>query len=150
MGMDKMVSISRPDKKTMYLVYPGMQGYVENPLKDQAEVTSPDDFKVETTELAKENVEGHDCVKNKVVVTDKNGKITESTVWNAKDLRKFPVKIETTEQGQKAIMHFKEVSFTKPAASVFEVPAGMTKHASMQAMMQEVMMKKMGGLMPPR
>jgi len=36
------------------------------------------------------------CVKNKVIVTDDKGDKHESTVWNATDLKNFPVKIETT------------------------------------------------------
>ena len=150
MGMDLMVSITRPDKKTVCLIYPGMQSYVENPLPEKTDAMTDDDFKMETTGLGAETVDGHDCIKNKVVVTDKDGKKHESTVWNATDLEKFPVKIESAEGGHKAVMHFKNVSFKKPAASAFEVPADFKKHASMQAMIQEVMMKKMGERMPPR
>jgi hypothetical protein len=150
MGMDTMVSLSRPDKKTVYLIYPGLQSYVENPMPEKAAATG-DDFKIETTEAGKETVEGHDCVKNQVVVTDKDGKKHESTVWNATDLKKFPVKIVTSEQGQNSTMLFKKISFDKPAASNFEVPASFQKYDNMQTMMQQQMMKKMGGgmAMPP-
>jgi hypothetical protein len=151
MGMDQMVSISRPDKNVMYIIYPGMQSYLENPMpakKDAAAATA--EFKMETTELGKESADGHACVKNKVVVTDAKGAKHESTVWNATDLKKFPVKIETTEQGHKAVMHFKDVSFSKPAASAFDAPGDFKKYSNMQQMMQEMMMKKMPGMMPPR
>ncbi len=145
MGMDTTVNISRPDKNVSYVIYPGMQSYLETPLSDKSTAARVDEFKTEITELGKETVDGHPCVKNKVVVTDKEKVAHESTVWNAKDLKNFPVKIETSESGAKTVMHFKTVNFEKPAASVFEVPAGMTKHASLQAMMQAVMMKQMGG-----
>ena len=48
-------------------------------------------------------------------------------------------------------MLFKNISFTKPAASLFEPPSGFTKYDSLQTMMQTEMMKKMGGGMgqPP-
>jgi len=36
MGMDQTINISRPDKKVAWLVYPGMQSYVENQLTDAA------------------------------------------------------------------------------------------------------------------
>jgi hypothetical protein len=145
MGMDLTVSISRPDKKVTDIIYPGMQSYVEISIPDQAASTADADFKTEVTELGKETVDGHDCVKNKVVITDKAGTAHESTVWNATDLKKFPVKIETAEKGQKMVMHFREVAFTKPAASAFEVPDGLKKYSTMQEMMQAVMMKQMGG-----
>jgi hypothetical protein len=150
MGMDQMVAIGRPDKNVSYLIYPGLESYVENPLPNAASSTNRD-FKVETTELGKETVDGHDCVKNKVVVTDNDGVKHESTVWNATDLKKFPVKIETNEQGREVVMQFKNVSLAKPAASEFDVPSGYTKYASLQTMMQTEMMKKMGNGtgMPP-
>src|ERR1041385_6673909 len=79
MGMDRMVMISRPDKKLTYQVYPGMTAYVESPLEDP-DATKPESaFKIETTELGKETLDGHPCVKNKVVVTDDEGKKHEST-----------------------------------------------------------------------
>ncbi|MDR3458810.1 MAG: DUF4412 domain-containing protein [Verrucomicrobiae bacterium] len=149
MGMDTMVSISRPDRKVAYIVYPGMQGYVETPLTDKNDSASADDFKSEITELGKDVVDGHDCVKNKVVVTAKDGTKQESTVWNAKDLKNFPVKIETTDQGRKTAMFFKDVTLAKPDAGNFETPSGFTKYASLQEMMQAVMMKQMGGMMRP-
>jgi len=150
MGMDVMVTITRLDKKMTYIVYPGMQSYVENPAAKSDE-TNPDDIKVEITEISKETTGGHDCVKNKVVMTGKDGIKHESTVWNATDLKKFPVRIESNEQGQKVVMLFKDVSFKKPEASTFEAPADFAKYPSIQGMMQAVMMKKMGGAMgrPP-
>lgn len=126
------------------MIYPGLQSYLETPLPDSAGGTNGN-FKIETTELGKETVDGHECIKNKVVITDTDGVKRESTVWNATDLKKFPVKIETDEHGHQAIMNFKDVSFTKPNASEFDAPAGYTKYDNMQAMMQNEMMKKMGG-----
>lgn len=151
MGMDSVISISRPDLNLVYVVYPGLNSYLEKAQKDSSDSVSPDDYKAESTDLGKESVDGHDCAKNKVVVTDKAGTKHESTVWNATDLKNFPVKIETAEQGQTATILFKNVSFDKPAASLFEVPAGLTKYTDPQTMMQTEMMKKMGGGMgvPP-
>ena len=150
LGMDRVTMIGRPDKKVAYIVFPGMQAYIENPLSDSEASTAPDDFKVATTELGKETVDGHPCVKNKVVVTGKDGTSQESTVWNATDLKNFPVKIQTTEQGNAMTLLFKNVASTKPDAKVFEAPSGFTKYDSIQAMMQAVIMKQMGGaLLPP-
>jgi len=151
MGMDKMVAISRPDKKVSYLIYPGMEAYVENAIQDPDAAKSEADYKIETTELGKDTVDGHACVKNKVVVTDKDGKAHESTVWNATDLKKFPVKVETTEGEMTVTMLFKDVKLAKPDAGQFDPPAGFKKYDSMMAMMQQEMMKRMGGGMgmPP-
>jgi len=145
MGMDTMISISRPDLKLAYLVYPGLNSYAAMPSPDASASLHPDDFQVETTELGKETVDGHDCVKSKMIVTDKAGAKHESTVWAATDLKKFPVKIITSEGGHAATILFKNLAFTKPDAGQFEPPAGFTKYDSPQTMMQTEMMKKMGG-----
>ena len=151
MGMDQMVTISRPDKKTAYLVYPGLQSYAEIQLSKADSAPTNGDFKVETTEIGKDTVDGHPCVKNKYVVTDNEGVKHESTVWNATDLKKFPVKIETIENGSNVTMLFKNVSLAKPAASLFDPPADFKKYDNIQQLMQQEMMKRMGGGMgmPP-
>jgi hypothetical protein len=151
MGMDQMVTIARPDKKAAYLVYPGMQSYTEIQLSKADSAPTGSDYKVEITEIGKETVDGHPCLKSKYVVTDNDGVKHESTVWNATDLKKFPVKIQTTEQGDDVIMLFKNVSLNKPAASLFDPPAAFTKYDNVQQLMQQEMMKRMGGGMgmPP-
>ncbi len=144
MGMDKTLMISRPDKKVSYMIYPGLQAYVENPLADKEAAMPAEDFKVETTELGKETVEGHPCIKSKAVVTDKEGAKHESLVWNATDLKKFPIKIEQTNEGTTVTMLFKDVSLSKPESSLFDPPTGFTKYDNMMTMMQQTMMKRMG------
>ncbi len=152
MGMDSMVVISRPDKKLSYMVYAGLNSYVEMPLKESDSAEAVNKLKVETTELAKETIDNHPTVKNKVVVTDDKGKKQEFTVWNATDLKSFPVKLEMSERGTVVTMLFKDVKLAKPEAKLFEAPAGLKKYDNMMTMMQEEMMKKMGdggGFAPP-
>lgn len=152
MGMDRIVTISRPDKKLTYMIYPGLQGYVETALQESEGADSASDYKVETTELGKEDVDGHPCVKNKTVVTNAKGDKHEAIVWNATDLKNFPVKIEQTQQGTTIIMLFKDVKLDKPESAVFDPPTDLKRYENMQTMMQEVMMKRFGGGqgLPPR
>jgi hypothetical protein len=141
MGMDNMVSISLPEKKVVYLIYPGLKAYAEMRLTN----ATPADADLKITELGKESCEGHDCIKNKAVVTDKDGQTHEFTVWNATDLKKFPVKIVTDERNNAVTILFKDVKFEKPADSQFDPPTDFKKYDSMMSLMQEEMMKKMGG-----
>jgi hypothetical protein len=145
MGLDRMVTISQSNKKVVYVVYPNAQSYTEMTPPDSAAATTNTDSKVEITELGKETVAGHPCVKNKAVVTDKQGEKHEFTVWNATDLKNFPVKIEMNEQGSAITVSYQNISFAKPDASLFSPPTGFTKYDSVQEMMQSVMMKKIGG-----
>jgi hypothetical protein len=148
LGIETIVTIARPDKKVSYIIYPGMQSYVENPEEMGAAATGTNDLKIESTELGKETIDGHSCVKDKVVITDKQGDKHEATVWDATDIKNFPVKIQMTGGGNDATMTFKNVSFVKPAADAFDPPASYTKYDSVQSMMMSQVMKQMGNALP--
>jgi len=150
MGMDNVISISRPDLKEIYIVYPGLNSYVEMPAADSAAGEKPEDYKMDTEKLGAEKLDGHDCVKNKVTITDKLGGKHISTVWNATDLKNFPIQIVTTQEETTVTMIYKKISFEKPAASTFEVPTSLTRYGNMQAMLQAEMMKRMGGMAAPQ
>jgi hypothetical protein len=144
MGMDKIISIVRPDKKMTTVIYPGMQACLNMPLpKEQAELAEAT-AKLDKTALGKETVDGHPCEKNKVTITDANGKTTEALVWNASDLKDFPVQIQMKEKNDTVTLLYKNVQFTKPAASQFEVPTGYTVYNNMQEFNAGMMQKMMG------
>jgi hypothetical protein len=91
------------------------------------------------------------------VITDGKQAKYEATVWNAKDLKNFPVKIQHTQEGVESTLYFKDVKLAKPDASLFEPPAKYKKYSNMQELMQQEIMKRMGipggmppGAMPPR
>jgi hypothetical protein len=145
MGMGNIIAISRPDKKVSWAVYPGLQAYTETQTQDSATATTPSDYKIDETKLGEETVDGHPCVKKKVVVTGKEGQAHESTVWTATDLKNFPVKIESNEGGKTVTMLFKDIKLEKPDAAQFEPPSDFKKYDNMMTMMQTEMMKRMGG-----
>lgn len=149
MGMEMMISITRPDKKMTYMVYPGLKAYAETPLADPGSETPADKFKIEPTEQGKESVDGHACVKNKVTVTDANNRKKEFMVWNATDLRNFPIKIEQKDGNTEMTSIYKDVKFAKPDAAQFDPPAGFTKYDNVMSMMQQEMMKRLGGGFAP-
>jgi hypothetical protein len=149
MGMDRTVVISRPDTKTVYKIYPGLSAYVEMPLRDP-EATKPDSaFKNDLTEIGKETINGHPCIKYKAVITDDQGQSHEFTVWKAQDLKQFPVKIEMNEQGHTTAMLYTNIKFGKPDAALFEAPKDDKKYDSERTLMQEEMMKRMGAQKMP-
>ena len=117
-----------------------------------AAAAAANDYTVETTDLGKETVAGHDCTKRKVTLTGKDSVKHEYTVWSASDLKEFPVKLVTTESGATVTMQFKDISLAKPATGIFDPPAGYAKYADATTMMRTEMMKRMGGGMgvPPQ
>ena len=100
MGMDSMVVISVRIKIQLYDL-PRFEGVCGDAAQRSEQSRSDRKFKMETTKISEEKVDGHPCVKNKVVVTDDKDKKQEFTVWNATDLKSFPVKLEMLERGDR-------------------------------------------------
>jgi hypothetical protein len=153
MGLDKMVSITQSDKKIVYVIYPDARAYTEMTPAAPDTATTNTDAPIQITALGNETIDGHPCVKNKAVVTDKQGVKHEFTVWNATDLKNFPVQIAMNEEENPVTFSFHNVSFAKPDPALFTPPTGFTKYDSMQEMMQSIMMKSLGngagGFGPP-
>jgi hypothetical protein len=147
MGMANMVIISRPDTGVNSIVYPGLKSYASLPA-EKPKTPKADDFKVVTKELGKEKLDGQDCVKNQVTVTGADGKKFEATVWNATQLKQFPVRIRSSEGGTPYSLTFRNVKFEKPAATLFETPASFTRYDDPMALMRGAAMKLQGGGAP--
>jgi hypothetical protein len=145
LGMSRVVSLIRPDKKAIYIIYPGQKVVCRLALpKEEAEAAGKES-KVEKTVLGKETLDGHPCVKNRVVLTDETGNSIEATTWNATDLKEFPIKIETKEKDKIQLMRFQKVEFIRPDAKQFEPPADYQQFTELDALMQSVLEKQTSG-----
>ena len=146
MGMDRTVMIFVPEKNVQYMVYPGLKAYCEVTPGHTAAGGAGKEAKIEKTELGKETVGGHPCLKVKVTVTEENGRKFDSLMWQAADLKDFPIKTEIIAADGKVItILFSNINQSKPAATLFVPPSEYTKYGSMQ----EMMMGGMGRMMPP-
>ena len=142
MGMAQVISIIRPDKKLIYIIYPEQKCFMTMPMPKEEADAATKTPKIEKTALGKETIDGHACVKNKVLITDDKGQTLEATIWTANDLKDFPLQIKSTEKDTTSIIRYKQVQFAKPDAKQFDAPAGYTEYNSPQELMQG-MMKKM-------
>jgi hypothetical protein len=143
-GMSHVISVIRPDKKLIYVIYPDQKSVVSMPLSKEDAEAAERKPKLQKTELGKETIEGHPCVKNKVVVSDDKGQLLEATTWNATDLKEFPIQIQTKEKDSTSIVRYKQVQFVKPEAKQFDPPAGYTQYTDTMEMMQAIMKKQAG------
>jgi hypothetical protein len=143
MGMAQIASVFRPDKQQLLVMYPDQKMLMAMPLpKEQAAIK---DAKLNKTKVGDETVDGHKCEKNKVLIPDGKGNNVEALMWNAADLKDFPVRIQVKEKENTSTINFSDVQFTKPEASKFDAPTGYTKYNNPQEMMQAVMSKMGGG-----
>ena len=135
-GIDRLILIVRPDLGVRLTLYPKLNEYVETRLTD-IQPAEAERLKLETTQLGTDTVEGLACVKNLAVVTDGDGVRRECTVWNAKDLKDFPVKMEETQNGVTATITFKDVKLDKVLPAVFDLPSGAKKCPDVTTLIQE-------------
>jgi hypothetical protein len=147
LGMDRVTSVIRPDKKATYIIYPGAQSYASMPLSNEdAQVAGQ---KVEKKLLGRETLDGHACAKNLSVVKNSKGTVLiQATTWNATDLKDFPIQIETKESGNTTVMHFQNVNLAKPDAKLFDLPTGYKQYSNPQDLMTAAL-KKAAGPAPP-
>lgn len=143
MGMAQIISVVRPDKKLIYVIYPEQKILLSMAMpKEEAEAAQKTP-KIQKTSLGKETLDGHDCTKFKVLISDEQGNSVQATTWNAADLKDFPLQIQTQEKEATSIVRFKQVQFVKPDLKQFEPPAGYTQYTNQWELQQAVMKKMM-------
>lgn len=144
MGIDQQVIVLRPDLKLAYNIYPRLKAYVVRSLPTNDAAAQGKEPTLEVTELGKEDVEGHPCVKKKFVVTTGDGEKHEILAWLASDLKEFPVKTQVKDEDNIEITTYKQIQFVTPDANLFEPPAGFTKYADFEEMMDQTQTNGVG------
>lgn len=153
MGLARVVSVIRPDKQAVYVIYPDRKALVHLPFSKEDAAAAAATPKIQRTVLGKETVDGHPCNKVKVVMTTDKAPPIEAITWNATDLKEFPIQVQTTERGNTSVILFRQLRFSRPEAKLFDPPAGFTTYASPQELMQGVardLQKAKGGAPAPK
>jgi hypothetical protein len=143
-GLDKLATIVRPDRKSTLLVYPAVQSYAETPMSKDELAVLDRKFRIEKTPLGREIIDRRSCEKNKVVVSADNGEKLEAIAWYAAELKNFPLKVQMEQAQMTVVLQYRDVKLTPPDAGRFEPPAGFTKHATVEHLMQNAMMRSLG------
>ena len=144
-GLETLATIVRPDRKSTLLIYPLVQGYAEMPMSRDEAASLQRKFKIEKTRLGGETIGGYSCDKNKVVISADNGEKHQATVWYATEMKNFPIKVEMEQPQMTVVLQYRDVKLTPPDSVRFEPPPGFTRHATVEQLMQNAMMKAMGG-----
>jgi hypothetical protein len=143
LGMDSVVSIIRPEKRTSLITFPKLRAFVKLEMPSSEAEAFLTRAKIERKNVGKEKMDGHPCVKQQVVITDDAGHKSEATVWTATDLRDFPVCVATKESEGTVVMRFRQVQFTRAETNRFEPPSGYIECADMQVLMAGPVMRFM-------
>ena len=141
MGMSQVISIIRPDRGLVYVIYPDQRAMLSMPLPKEDSEASDKAPNINKTALGKETIDGHPCTKNKVVVSDAGGHSTEAVTWDATDLHDLPIQIETQEHNTISTIRFKQIQFARPHEAFFEPPSGFTQYDSAEELKLSVLKK---------
>jgi hypothetical protein len=129
------ISILRPDKNRMYLVFPDYKSYVE---LAYAKTTGTDPVappKIKKTLVGKETIGEQPCSKGQWNITEDNGEQYDITVWMATNLNNFPIKIKV---GPPAVLvQFQDWHMEPPDSALFVPPADYTKYEGIQSIIQQ-------------
>lgn len=149
--LDKIVILTRVDRKRVYIVFPGVQAYVEYPISDVvlSNITRRTSaVSHQKTNIGHEVVDGHSCAKNKVIVTEPNEPTGEATLWQASDLSGFPIQMEVVDASRTTKFEFKNVQVGKPEASLFEIPASYVSFTNTSDIIPYARSKALGDVRP--
>lgn len=135
-GMEQVVSILRPDRKISIVSFSPAKVFTQEPMSPEDVAGFELKYDVKLTELGRETIDGHACIKNQVTVSNSRGERIQGTVWNATDLKQFPLRILLPEGDSIIEMSFREVKLQRPEAASFEAPAGFTRFDNMEKLIQ--------------
>jgi len=92
---------------------------------------------IKRTAAGTEVVDGHPCKIEKVVVTRPDGKIIESKVWEAEDLKGIPVKIESHIGDFTLAAVYRDISTETPDQKLFTAPEKCTPFDKMGQVVEQ-------------
>ncbi len=132
MGLNRVITVVRPDKKCAFIIYPALKAYAEVPMAPETVAEWTTDYRVQKNRLGQETIDGHPCERNRVTLTGKGSPPQTATVWNATDLAQFPVQIQLTQPETSIVLHYTAISRARPAAQDFEPPPGAVRYESVE------------------
>ncbi len=95
-----------------------------------------------TNSAVEEEANGHPCRRIEVVVQSSDGASARFKVWEAKDARHFPVRIQTPPGPGEMTLNFSELRLALPPAPLFAPPDGFLKYDSPVALMNELIVRQ--------
>ena len=136
LGLDRVITVVLPERKSALIIYPALQAYVEAPMTPEAAAEMTADYTLQRTKLVKETIDQLACEKCKVILTGPKGDRQEAVVWFATGLKDFPVKVQMNQPDATVVMHFKDLRLSRPGVKEFEAPAGFAKYPSVEALLR--------------
>lgn len=128
-GGEKMLTITRHDKKVAWTMMPAEKMYMETKITQAKSKDDPSSYKIEQTVVGPETVNGVSTTKSKIIMTGAKGEKMGGFMWTTKD--NIVVKMDAIAIDKKQKHRFKteltNLKVGKQDPKLFEVPAGYEK-----------------------
>ena len=151
LGADRAIAVGRLDKSSPWQIrFPKLQAFYEETL-----TSSNPRFRllargarIERTVVGKEDLDGHPCVKHKLVASLKNEREPLGFVWEASDMNRFPIRLDLMLEGQMTTIRLQDVKFGRANASYFDLPAGYQRYKDLQQILLAALQNSLLGTQP--
>jgi hypothetical protein len=134
MGKMTMYHLTMIDTGDTYMVMPQnnmcMKMHTDVSKMNPAMVSGSKDAKLTRTTIGAETVDGHPCKIEHVVGTSGNASV-DYKVWEAQDLKGFPVKIVMSTPKGDVTTTYSDINLSTPDASLFTPPTNCRTMGSM-------------------
>jgi len=128
-GGDKMIMITRHDKKVAWTLMPSEKMYMESSIAQAKSKEDLSSYKIEQTVIGPETVNGVSTTKSKIIMTGPKGEKMGGFMWTTKE--NIVVKMDAIAIDKKQKHRFKteltNLKIGKQDPKLFEVPAGYQK-----------------------
>jgi len=128
-GGDKMIMITRHDKKVAWTLMPSEKMYMEASIAQAKSKEDLSSYKIEQTVIGPETVNGVSTTKSKIIMTGPKGEKMGGFMWTTKE--NIVVKMDAIAIDKKQKHRFKteltNLKVGKQDPKLFEVPAGYQK-----------------------
>jgi hypothetical protein len=139
MGLNQVVSVVRPEKRVLHILYPDVRGYLDFPLTPEE---SAGTMKVERADTGRGTANGEPCAMQRIVLTREGTNRHDAIVWLSDAQRGFPVQIQWNEPNAQVTFRFLQVNIVKPDLALFEPPSEYAKYPDYTVLIQTAAARK--------
>ena len=126
-----------PAEQRGFVLSEALQGYA--PVAQKLQATN---VTIRLTQAAAQKIGGHACATEEATVQLSDGSQTVFQVWQATDLKGFPVRISATSNAAPLAVSLSKIRLEPPTADLFAPPEGFTRYDSPEMMADELVMRQ--------
>ena len=143
--LSQVVLILRPQTKVV-VVLPGLKQWFEFAPSKPSEIEEKAREKagfLQKTEVGRETVDGHPCVKYRLDLPNERHSREAAYVWQATDLKHLPIKFQAMINGESYGLTFRQIKDSPPDLKYFEAPAGYSKIGGSEVLLQNALLGRL-------